>query len=87
MSYTRILALLVVPALLLLQAASAADLTRRGLGSGGVSSSLTRRQNDGCPSGWGSCSETTCYPLDGSQCCSGASLFSAVFSVEDDILT
>ena len=25
---------------------------------------------DGCPVGWIECSFTTCYPLDGSQCCS-----------------
>ena len=32
--------------------------------------------SDGCPIGYASCSETTCYPLDGSTCCSGASFFS-----------
>ncbi len=26
---------------------------------------------DGCPVGWGECSYYTCYPLDGSKCCSG----------------
>ena len=29
--------------------------------------------SDGCPIGYASCSETTCYPLDGSTCCSGTS--------------
>ena len=29
--------------------------------------------SDGCPVGWVECSATTCYPLDGSTCCSGMS--------------
>ncbi|KAI0351268.1 hypothetical protein OH77DRAFT_967250 [Trametes cingulata] len=41
----------------------------------GVNSStnLAARAN-GCPSGWAPCSSTTCYPLDGSECCSGTSM-------------
>ncbi|KAI0706004.1 hypothetical protein C8T65DRAFT_652430 [Cerioporus squamosus] len=74
MSYTRTLALFVVSTLFLLPVALAANLNGRGSAPSppwGIVSSLTRRQSedDGCPSGWTSCSETTCYPLDGSQCC------------------
>ena len=29
--------------------------------------------DDGCPIGYAECSATTCYPLDGSECCSGPS--------------
>ncbi|KAI0371009.1 hypothetical protein BV20DRAFT_232799 [Pilatotrama ljubarskyi] len=33
------------------------------------SANLAARAN-GCPGGWAPCSATTCYPLDGSECCS-----------------
>ncbi|KAI0641006.1 hypothetical protein C8Q79DRAFT_930289 [Trametes meyenii] len=41
-----------------------------------ISSSLVNGTIDlavranGCPTGWAPCSATTCYPLDGSECCS-----------------
>lgn len=36
----------------------------------GSASDLVARAN-GCPVGWAVCSSITCYPLDGSECCSG----------------
>ncbi|KAI0334253.1 hypothetical protein GY45DRAFT_1318733 [Cubamyces sp. BRFM 1775] len=37
----------------------------------GVNGTLDRAVGaDGCPVGWDPCSATTCYPLDGSECCS-----------------
>lgn len=36
----------------------------------GSSNDLVARAN-GCPVGWAVCSSITCYPLDGSECCSG----------------
>lgn len=83
MTYTRTFALLALSDLLLLQIAIGADFNGGGLVTGPrgrimMHSSLTRRQTEyECPSGWAFCSETTRYPLDGSQCCADASLPSA----------
>ncbi|KAI0669001.1 hypothetical protein C8Q78DRAFT_993118 [Trametes maxima] len=32
---------------------------------------------NGCPTGWAPCSATTCYPLDGSECCSDGTFCTA----------
>ncbi|RDX46075.1 hypothetical protein OH76DRAFT_909978 [Lentinus brumalis] len=90
MSYTRTLALFVVSTLLLLPGALAANLNGRGPAPGphgGITSSLTRRQSedDGCPSGWTSCSETTCYPLDGSQCCADGTYCDPGFTCQETV--
>ncbi|RPD52598.1 hypothetical protein L227DRAFT_568504 [Lentinus tigrinus ALCF2SS1-6] len=69
--------------LLISQAAEAATLTgllkapghlakgsaRRDTGWGDRAVDLESR-DDGCPFGWAECSYFTCYPLDGSVCCS-----------------
>ncbi|KAI0751986.1 hypothetical protein C8Q74DRAFT_1222393 [Fomes fomentarius] len=69
-------AFLLIPALLFLSNGALADelVAAKSLKKG-TPLTLSRRQatngddNDGCPSGWAECSLTTCYPLDGSQCC------------------
>ncbi|KAI8992803.1 hypothetical protein BD414DRAFT_506770 [Trametes punicea] len=40
------------------------------LSHNGVNSTSIAARSDGCPSGWTLCSALTCYPLDGSECCS-----------------
>ncbi|KAI0706005.1 hypothetical protein C8T65DRAFT_234037 [Cerioporus squamosus] len=42
---------------------------RRDTGWGGRAVDIESR-DDGCPIGWAECSYFTCYPLDGSVCCS-----------------
>ncbi|OSD03818.1 hypothetical protein PYCCODRAFT_1476751 [Trametes coccinea BRFM310] len=38
---------------------------------------------DGCPIGWAPCSLTTCYPLDGAECCSDGNFCPAGYLCQD----
>ncbi|KAH9886965.1 hypothetical protein C8Q73DRAFT_795000 [Cubamyces lactineus] len=39
--------------------------------------------SDGCPAGWDPCSATTCYPLDGAECCSDGNFCPAGYVCQD----
>ncbi|KAI0655689.1 hypothetical protein C8Q70DRAFT_1057238 [Cubamyces menziesii] len=54
------------------------------LGHSGVNGTLDRAVgSDGCPVGWDPCSATTCYPLDGSECCSDGNFCPAGYLCQD----